>query len=194
MRTQPKIETEKAYQLSNADGSKILVMVPQGEGYTLKLKTATSVTDLNSTLWEIQYSYPNGSASSPDFTFVNKATGIPLQVDPKKATLFSEGTTYSTSNSSYVEMSGSVSTWKWKDFVETQGSPFGTSGLVSHFAKDSIVALVTGATPAATTNQILASVVTIKSHVRATDGMLTRSSGECGCCKSGPIEIMSISG
>lgn len=44
------------------------------------------------------------------------------------------------------------------------------------------------------TNQILASVVTIKSHVRATDGMLTRSSGECGCCKSGPIEIMSISG
>ena len=24
-------------------------MVPQGEGYTLKLKTATSVTDLNST-------------------------------------------------------------------------------------------------------------------------------------------------
>ena len=77
-RTVTKIETEKAYQLSNADGSKILVMVPQGEGYTLKLKTATSVTDLNSTLWEIQYSYPNGSASSPDFTFVNKATGIPL--------------------------------------------------------------------------------------------------------------------
>ena len=44
------------------------------------------------------------------------------------------------------------------------------------------------------TNQILASVVTIKSHVRATDGILTRSSGECGCCKSGPIDIMSISG
>ena len=34
-RTVTKIETEKAYQLSNADGSKILVMVPQGEGYTL---------------------------------------------------------------------------------------------------------------------------------------------------------------
>ena len=165
-RTVTKIETEKAYQLSNADGSKILVMVPQGEGYTLKLKTATSVTDLNSTLWEIQYSYPNGSASSPDFTFVNKATGIPLQVDPKKATLFSEGTTYSTSNSSYVEMSGSVSTWKWKDFVETQGSPFGTSGLVSHFAKDSIVALVTGATPAATTNNYANSedVYLVKAH------------------------------
>ena len=29
-RTVTKIETEKAYQLSNADGSKILVMVPQG--------------------------------------------------------------------------------------------------------------------------------------------------------------------
>ena len=111
--SEPEIRQAKYYALGVGSGATNVVSVTE-------TADGTSVTDLNSTLWEIQYSYPNGSASSPDFTFVNKATGIPLQVDPKKATLFSEGTTYSTSNSSYVEMSGSVSTWKWKDFVETQ--------------------------------------------------------------------------
>ena len=69
-----KIETNKFYQLGDATAGKVLVMVPDGNGYTLKLKDVTAVTDVNSTLWSIQYSYSN-NATGPDFTFVNKGTG-----------------------------------------------------------------------------------------------------------------------
>ena len=141
-----EIETNKVYQLGIADASKVLVMVPDGNnGYTLKLKAVASVTDLNSTLWEVHYSY-NDNATGPDFTFVNKATGMPLTVDPSKAALYDASHTYAAADG-YVAMNGTTSTWKWKSSIKTQSSPFGTSGLISYFKQDSVVTLVTGVAP-----------------------------------------------
>ena len=149
-----KIETNKFYQLGDATAGKVLVMVPDGNGYTLKLKDVTAVTDVNSTLWSIQYSYSN-NATGPDFTFVNKGTGIPLMVNPGDAPLYDATKTYAAADG-FVKMNGAASSWKWKSSTETQSSPFGTSGLISYFAKDSVVTLVTGATatPNANSNTV----------------------------------------
>lgn len=161
-----KIETNKFYQLGDATAGKVLVMVPDGNGYTLKLKDVTAVTDVNLTLWSIQYSYSN-NATGPDFTFVNKGTGIPLMVNPGDAPLYDATKTYAAADGS-VKMNGAASSWKWKSSTETQSSPFGTSGLISYFAKDSVVTLVTGATatPNATGNGYTSSedVYLVKAH------------------------------
>lgn len=161
-----KIETNKFYQLGDATAGKVLVMVPDGNGYTLKLKDVTAVTDVNSTLWSIQYSYSN-NATGPDFTFVNKGTGIPLMVNPGDAPLYDATKTYAAADG-FVKMNGAASSWKWKSSTETQSSPFGTSGLISYFAKDSVVTLVTGATatPNATGNGYTSSedVYLVKAH------------------------------
>ena len=161
-----KIETNKFYQLGDATADKVLVMVPDGNGYTLKLKDVTAVTDVNSTLWSIQYSYSN-NATGPDFTFVNKGTGIPLMVNPGDAPLYDATKTYAAADG-FVKMNGAASSWKWKSSTETQSSPFGTSGLISYFAKDSVVTLVTGATatPNATGNGYTSSedVYLVKAH------------------------------
>ena len=143
VRNVTKIETDKLYQLGNAAGDTLLVMVPNGNGYTLKLKPATSITDLNSSLWEISYSYEDG-ATGPDFTFVNKGTGMPLSVDPKDAMLYDATKQYQLTDG-VVEMAGATAAWKWKNSIETISSPFGSTGLISYFKQDSILALVTGA-------------------------------------------------
>lgn len=144
-----KFEVGKVYQLGDATAAKVLVMVSDGaNGYTLKLKEVTSVTDLKSTLWKVTPSFDN-SATGPDFSFVNEATGMPLTVDPSKAHVYEATKTYQAADGQ-VKMSGSTSAWKWKSVTETAPtSKFGTSGLLSYFKKDSVVTLVTGATATA---------------------------------------------
>ena len=133
------IEAGKAYQL--ASGANVLVMEKATDGtYKASFVTASSVTNLASSLWAI--SYTDNVVGGPDFKLVNKLTGCPLSVDLSALT----------TTPTEVGMGGNVSEWKWLAASKADAA-LRASKLYSYFKTDSVVYLAydagTGALKAA---------------------------------------------
>ena len=112
------------YQLTS--GTNVLVMQEQSNG-TMALKmVAADGADLMSSLWTI-VSEDDGEGGV-SYTFINKATGLPLAFDTKDAKLGGANAT---------NAMGNVSLWKWRTGTSIKGA----KDLVSYFHKDSALVL-----------------------------------------------------
>ncbi|WP_337941712.1 DUF6383 domain-containing protein [Parabacteroides sp.] len=113
-----------SYQLTS--GTNVLVMQEQSNG-TMALKmVAADEADLMSSLWTI-VSEDDGEGGV-SYTFINKATGLPLAFDTKDAKLGGANAT---------NAMGNVSLWKWRTGTSVKGA----KDLVSYFHKDSALVL-----------------------------------------------------
>nr|WP_129731460.1 DUF6383 domain-containing protein [Parabacteroides goldsteinii] len=113
-----------SYQLTS--GANVLVMQEQSNG-TMALKmVAADEADLMSSLWTI-VSEDDGEGGV-SYTFINKATGLPLAFDTKDAKLGGANAT---------NAMGNVSLWKWRTGTSVKGA----KDLVSYFHKDSALVL-----------------------------------------------------
>ncbi|MCD8136355.1 MAG: hypothetical protein LUH01_10580 [Parabacteroides gordonii] len=111
----------KSYFLGDADGTNVLYV----EGKTLKLGVASGIdtqTEAERALWTLmEINAPEG-AVAPQYSFMNKATGVVLAMNPSDAVALAD------KDKGVSELGGSQSQWlqaaSYKDpFVTTNGSP-----------------------------------------------------------------------
>ena len=129
------IQSDLWYQLEiQNDGTRFADVLVQerdyetGEVYLRSMNKNTA--PLNASLWKIMAN-DDLSASGPDFTFVNKATGTPLSVDLSKIS----------TTAANVVLEGSTSAWKWEPTVSVPTGFMGVQSVYSYFKKDSVIVL-----------------------------------------------------
>jgi len=139
--TVSRFSTTWYYQLRDAATTNVLIMEPVvvggvTTGYVLKSVAATGA-NLNQSLWTVTYA-PNPTVGGPDFTLINKASGMPLSVASSDAVAPAAATKPT------VEVGGDVVTWKWQAVTQTANATttFPTAILRSYYTTDEIVYLV----------------------------------------------------
>lgn len=125
----------KSYFLGDHDGTNVLYV----EGKTLKYATAVSIVNSQSgadkALWTLmEINAPEG-AVAPQYSFVNKATGVVLAMNPSDAVALAD------KDKGVSELGGSQSQWlqaaSYKDPKTTAGSP-----IYAALEDDKVVAFV----------------------------------------------------
>ena len=132
-----KYEAGKSYLLGNGSVYLTVGTVPGSSTYgQLSVGTvAAELEDVNAALWTVSIT-PAANGGAPKFTFVNKATGLPLSVDYKQGAAWQEDGTLGTAPVSAATLGGAASEW-YNGVSSTEisaGSP-----LMSYFSGDSVV-------------------------------------------------------
>ena len=132
-----KYEAGKSYLLGNGSVYLTVGTVPGSSTYgQLSVGTvADELEDVNAALWTVSIT-PAANGGAPKFTFVNKATGLPLSVDYKQGAAWQEDGTLGTAPVSAATLGGAASEW-YNGVSSTEisaGSP-----LMSYFSGDSVV-------------------------------------------------------
>ena len=107
-----KYEAGKSYLLGNGSVYLTVGTVPGSSTYgQLSVGTvADELEDVNAALWTVSIT-PAANGGAPKFTFVNKATGLPLSVDYKQGAAWQEDGTLGTAPVSAVTLGGAASEW-----------------------------------------------------------------------------------
>ncbi len=133
-----KYEANKGYRLAiDASGSNVLAVVsnPENENYGQLITIAESaLIDINAqkaATWTIVFTQPT-DGTAPKFTYINKATGLTLSVDPAVAG--------QTDKTAYIK--GGVTEWLNTSVLDNNGTDFSVADLRSYYAANKAVYLV----------------------------------------------------
>ena len=133
-----KYEANKGYRLTT-DGTNVIAVVsnPENENYgQLILLAESELTDINAqkaATWTIVFTQPT-DGTAPKFTYINKATGLTLSVDPAVAG--------QTDKTAYIK--GGVTEWLNTAVLDNNGTDFTATALRSFYAANKAVYLTSG--------------------------------------------------
>ena len=138
-----KYEANKGYRLQTTTSGEVLAVVsnPENEDYgQLILLQESELTDINAVkaaTWTILFTQPT-DGTAPKFTYINKATGLTLSVDPAVAG--------QTDKTAYIK--GGVTEWLNTEMLDNGATDLPTEELRSFYAANKVVYLTSG-TPVA---------------------------------------------
>ena len=134
-----KYEANKGYRLQTTTSGEVLAVVsnPENEGYgQLILLQESELTDINAVkaaTWTILFTQPT-DGTAPKFTYINKATGLTLSVDPAVAG--------QTDRTAYIK--GGVTEWLNTEMLDNGATDLPTEELRSFYAANKVVYLTSG--------------------------------------------------
>lgn len=132
-----KYEAGKSYLLGAANSFLTVNADPSSDDYGKLTVGAVSsnLANVNAALWTVTIT-PAANGGAPKFTFVNKATGLPLSVDYKLGQALKDGTPVAGSVKQDAKLGGASS--EWFNGLSTTSISSG-SPLMSYFSGDSVV-------------------------------------------------------
>ncbi len=134
-----KYEANKGYRLQTTTSGEVLAVVsnPENEDYgQLILLQESELTDINAVkaaTWTILFTQPT-DGTAPKFTYINKATGLTLSVDPAVAG--------QTDKTAYIK--GGVTEWLNTEMLDNGATDLPTEELRSFYAANKVVYLTSG--------------------------------------------------
>ena len=129
-----KYEANKGYRLQTSTTGEVMAVVsnPENDNYgQLVLIQETALTDINAVkaaTWNIVFTQPT-DGTAPKFTYINKATGLTLSVDPE-------------ANGDLAFIKGSVTEWLNTSVLDNGSTPFSATDLRSFYKANEVVYLI----------------------------------------------------